>query len=44
MKIHSVEDLHCGAGWRYFSFLRITTDNGLIGNLTRNPIMVKIST
>jgi galactonate dehydratase len=31
MKIHSVEDLHCGAGWRDFSFLKIVTDNGIIG-------------
>jgi L-alanine-DL-glutamate epimerase-like enolase superfamily enzyme len=31
MKIVSVEDLHCGAGWRDFSFLKIVTDTGIIG-------------
>ena len=31
MKISKIEDLHCDAGWRYFSFLKITTDTGLIG-------------
>jgi len=31
MKIVSVVDLHCGAGWRDFSFLKITTDTGLVG-------------
>ena len=31
MKIAKIEDLHCDAGWRYFSFLKITTDTGLIG-------------
>ena len=31
MKIVRVEDLHCDAGWRDFSFLKITTDEGLVG-------------
>src|SRR6201988_4117013 len=31
MKIVNFEDLHCDAGWRTFSFLKITTDDGLVG-------------
>jgi len=31
MKITKIEDLHCDAGWRDFSFLKITTDDGLVG-------------
>ena len=31
MKIVKVEDLHCDAGWRVTSFLKITTDDGIIG-------------
>ena len=31
MKIVKIEDLHCDAGWRTFSFLKVTTDDGLIG-------------
>ena len=31
MKIVRIEDLHCDAGWRTFSFLKITTDDGLVG-------------
>ena len=31
MKINSCEILHCGAGWRNFSFLKILTDEGLTG-------------
>lgn len=31
MKITTVEDLHCGAGWRDFNFLKITTDTGIVG-------------
>jgi galactonate dehydratase len=31
MKIVKIEDLHCNAGWRDFSFLKIATDEGLIG-------------
>ena len=31
MKIEKVEDLHCGAGWRDFNFLKITTDNEVVG-------------
>jgi L-alanine-DL-glutamate epimerase-like enolase superfamily enzyme len=31
MKIAKVESLHCDAGWRNFSFCKITADSGLIG-------------
>ena len=31
MKIARIEDLHCDAGWRTWSFLKITTDDGLVG-------------
>jgi hypothetical protein len=31
MKISRIVDLHAGAGWRVFSFLKIETDAGLIG-------------
>ncbi len=31
MKIRSVETLRADAGWRLFSFLKITTDTGIIG-------------
>ncbi|MDQ2804831.1 MAG: mandelate racemase/muconate lactonizing enzyme family protein [Pseudomonadota bacterium] len=31
MRIVTIEDLHCDAGWRDFSFLKVTTDEGLIG-------------
>ena len=31
MKIVSVESLRADAGWRLFSFLKITTDSGIIG-------------
>src|SRR5260370_20298792 len=31
MKIARIEDLHCDAGWRDFSFLKITTDDGIVG-------------
>jgi galactonate dehydratase len=31
MKIAKIEDLHCDAGWRTFSFLKVTTDDGLVG-------------
>ncbi|MBV9784710.1 MAG: mandelate racemase/muconate lactonizing enzyme family protein [Acidisphaera sp.] len=31
MKIAQVETLRCDAGWRTFSFLKITTDDGLAG-------------
>ncbi len=31
MKIQAIESLHCDAGWRVFSFLKISTDEGLIG-------------
>ena len=31
MKIARIEDLHCDAGWRTFSFLKVVTDDGLAG-------------
>ena len=31
MNISSIESLHCDAGWRIFSFLKITTDDGIVG-------------
>ena len=31
MRIAQIEYLHCNAGWRDFSFLKITTDDGLVG-------------
>ena len=30
-KIAKIEDMHCDAGWRDFSFLKITTDDGIVG-------------
>ena len=31
MKIVKIEDLHADAGWRTFSYLKVTTDEGLVG-------------
>ena len=31
MRITKIEDLHCNAGWRDFSFLKISTDEGIVG-------------
>ncbi len=31
MKIVRIEDFHADGGWREFSFLKVTTDSGLIG-------------
>lgn len=31
MNVKSFETLHCDAGWRVFSFLKISADNGLVG-------------
>ena len=31
MRIARIEDLHCDAGWRHFSFIKITTDTGIVG-------------
>jgi galactonate dehydratase len=31
MRIARIEDLHCNAGWRDFSFLKITSDDGTVG-------------
>ncbi len=31
MKIARVEALHCDGGWRPWTFVRIETDDGLVG-------------
>ena len=31
MKITAIGDLHCDAGWRVFSFLKVETDSGVVG-------------
>lgn len=31
MRITTIEDLHCDAGWRVWSFLKISTDDGVTG-------------
>src|SRR5579859_131073 len=31
MRIARIDDLHCDAGWRNFSFLKITSDDGIVG-------------
>jgi galactonate dehydratase len=31
MRITAIEDLHCDAGWRNFSYLKISTDEGITG-------------
>lgn len=31
MRIKAIEDLHADAGWRTISFLKVTTDTGLVG-------------
>ena len=31
MKVEKIESLHCDAGWRVFSFLKISTTDGVIG-------------
>ncbi|MEM7239243.1 MAG: mandelate racemase/muconate lactonizing enzyme family protein, partial [Pseudomonadota bacterium] len=31
MRITGIESLHCDAGWRVWSFLKITTDDGITG-------------
>src|SRR5215469_482197 len=31
MRIVRIDDLHCDAGWRVFSFLKVTADDGIVG-------------
>ena len=31
MRITAIEDLHCDAGWRDFSYLKVSTDEGITG-------------
>ena len=31
MKVTRIESLHCDAGWRNFSFLKVSTDSGIVG-------------
>ena len=42
MKITNIESLHADAGWRNFSFLKITTDEGLIGWSEYNLSLIHI--
>jgi galactonate dehydratase len=31
MKVTRIETLHCDAGWRNYSFVKLTTDEGIVG-------------
>ena len=31
MKVESIETLHCDAGWRNYHFLKLTTEDGIVG-------------
>jgi galactonate dehydratase len=31
MKVARIETLHCDAGWRNYSFVKLTTDDGIVG-------------
>ena len=31
MKVTRIETLRCDAGWRTFSFLKVMTDDGIVG-------------
>jgi L-alanine-DL-glutamate epimerase-like enolase superfamily enzyme len=31
MKVAKIETLHCDAGWRTYSFVKLTTDEGIVG-------------
>ena len=31
MKVTEIETLHCDGGWRNYSFVRLTTDEGIVG-------------
>ena len=31
MKVTALESLHCDAGWRNYHFLKLTTDEGIVG-------------
>jgi L-alanine-DL-glutamate epimerase-like enolase superfamily enzyme len=31
MKVTRIETLRCDAGWRMFSFLKVMTDEGIVG-------------
>ena len=31
MKVTNIETLHCDAGWRNFSFVKLSTDEDLVG-------------
>jgi galactonate dehydratase len=31
MRVTRIDSLHCDAGWRNFSFLKVTTDSGIVG-------------
>ena len=31
MKVTKLETLRCGAGWRNYNFLKLSTDEGIVG-------------
>ena len=31
MTVTAVETLHCDAGWRNYHFVKVTTDDGVVG-------------
>ena len=31
MKVTGIKTLHCHAGWRNYSFVKLTTDEGIVG-------------
>ena len=31
MKVTRLETLRCGAGWRNYNFLKLSTDEGIVG-------------
>jgi hypothetical protein len=32
MKVTEIDTLHCDAGWRNYSFVKLTTDEGIVGH------------
>ena len=40
MRITGCEILHCNAGWRDFSFLKLTTDENIIGIISQMEVRV----
>ena len=31
MKVETIETLHCDAGWRNYHFVKLTTEDGIVG-------------